>query len=131
MDARHRPAVSRSEAGTPGSRRSAHHLLLTNLGLRCSASESVNKVLLGNKADSSGSLVDKKVVSTELGQALADRFAMRFFETSAKNSINVEEAFYAIARDIKVRLMDGPTAGGPKGVKLGGVNQGAVRKACC
>ena len=101
------------------------------MGLRCSASESVNKVLLGNKADSSGSLVDKKVVSTELGQALADRFAMRFFETSAKNSINVEEAFYAIARDIKVRLMDGPTAGGPKGVKLGGVNQGAVRKACC
>ena len=87
--------------------------------------------MLGNKADSSGSLVDRKVVTTEQGQALADKFAMRFFETSAKNSINVEEAFYAIARDIKVRLMDGPTAGGPEGVKLGGVNQGAVRKACC
>ena len=91
--------------------------------------------MLGNKADSSGSLVDKKVVTTEQGQALADKFAMRFFETSAKNSINVEEAFYAIARDIKVRLMDGPTSGHasrpPEGVKLGGVNQGGVKKGCC
>ena len=91
--------------------------------------------MLGNKADSSGSLVDRKVVTTEQGQALADKFAMRFFETSAKNSINVEEAFYAIARDIKVRLMDGPTSGhasgAPEGVKLGGVNQGAVKKGCC
>ena len=94
------------------------------------ASESVNKVLLGNKADSSGSLVDKKVVSTEQGQALADKFGIRFFETSAKNSINVEEAFFAVARDIKVRLMDGPAPGASEGVKLGGASQGS-RKGCC
>ena len=97
------------------------------------ASESVNKVLLGNKADSSGSLVDKKVVTTERGQALADKFAIKFFETSAKNSINVEEAFYAIARDIKLRLMDnaGPGSGGA-GVNLAsGQNADTRKKGCC
>ena len=33
------------------------------------ASDSVNKVLLGNKADSSGPMVQKKVISTTRGQA--------------------------------------------------------------
>uniref|UniRef100_A0A7S0HGQ7 Uncharacterized protein n=1 Tax=Phaeocystis antarctica TaxID=33657 RepID=A0A7S0HGQ7_9EUKA len=97
------------------------------------ASESVNKVLLGNKADSSGGLVERKGVSTERGQALADKFSLRFFETSAKNSINVEEAFYAIARDIKARLMDGAAASATgEGVKLGGQREvSSGRRGCC
>ena len=49
--------------------------------------------------------------TTSTTQALAEQFSLRFFETSAKNSINVEEAFYAIARDIKRRLMDGAARG--------------------
>lgn len=66
------------------------------------AAEGVNKVLLGNKCD----LVEKKVVDTSRGQALADEYNIRFLETSAKNNINVEEAFFTIARDIKGRLID-------------------------
>jgi GTPase SAR1 family protein len=42
--------------------------------------ENVEAVLIGNKSD----LVDKKVIETEQGQALAKEFNMDFFETSAR-----------------------------------------------
>lgn len=104
------------------------------------ASESVNKVLLGNKADSSGPLVSKRVVATARGQALADQHGVRFFETSAKNSINIDEAFSTIARDIKERILDAGPNGGASGaagsgstVKLGrgGGDDAAQKKGCC
>jgi len=72
------------------------------------ATESVNKMLIGNKCD----MVDKKVVDTEKGKALADEYGIKFLETSAKNSINVEEAFITLAKDIKKRLIDTEPAGG-------------------
>mmetsp|Transcript_20454 Transcript_20454/g.47836 ORF Transcript_20454/g.47836 Transcript_20454/m.47836 type:complete len:210 (-) Transcript_20454:230-859(-) len=65
------------------------------------ASDSVNKVLIGNKCD----MVEKKKVDTARGQALADEFGVKFFETSAKNNIMVEQAFLTIARDVMKRLM--------------------------
>ncbi|EPS65216.1 hypothetical protein M569_09561, partial [Genlisea aurea] len=40
------------------------------------------------------------------GQALADEYGIKFFETSAKTNLNVEEVFFSIARDIKQRLSD-------------------------
>jgi len=66
------------------------------------ASENVNKILIGNKCD----LVDKKVVDSSRAKILADECQIRFLETSAKNSINVDEAFISLARDIKKRLID-------------------------
>jgi len=66
------------------------------------ATESVNKILIGNKCD----MVDKKVIDAERGKALADEFGIKFVETSAKNSINVEEAFITLAKAIKERLID-------------------------
>eukprot|EP01027_Heterolobosea_sp_BB2_P006111 GEZU01009266.1.p1 GENE.GEZU01009266.1~~GEZU01009266.1.p1 ORF type:complete len:216 (-),score=58.90 GEZU01009266.1:248-895(-) len=66
------------------------------------ATENVNKILLGNKCD----LVEKKMVDSSRGQQLADEYGIKFLETSAKNNINVEEAFFTIARDIKKRLID-------------------------
>lgn len=42
-------------------------------------------------------------VSRERGEALAIEYGIKFMETSAKASINVEEAFYTLARDIKAK----------------------------
>jgi Ras-related protein Rab-8A len=44
------------------------------------ASPQVEKLLIGNKCD----LLDKKVIETEQGMALAKEFGMAFFETSAR-----------------------------------------------
>lgn len=74
------------------------------------ATESVNKILIGNKCD----MVEKKVVDSARGKALADEYGIKFLETSAKNSINVEEAFITLAKDIKKRLIDNQDTTGGK-----------------
>ncbi|KAK1285446.1 Ras-related protein RABE1c [Acorus calamus] len=67
------------------------------------ASDNVNKILVGNKADMDES---KRAVPTSKGQALADEYGIQFFETSAKTNLNVEQVFFSIARDIKQRLAE-------------------------
>ena len=66
------------------------------------ATEGVNKILIGNKCD----WEEKRVVSTERGQQLADELGIPFLEVSAKSNINVEKAFYSLAADIKKRIID-------------------------
>ena len=66
------------------------------------ATEGVNKILIGNKCD----WEDRRVVSTERGQQLADELGIPFLEVSAKSNINVEKAFYSLAADIKKRIID-------------------------
>lgn len=83
------------------------------------ATESVNKMLIGNKCD----MVDKKVIDTERGQALADEYGIKFMETSAKNSINVDKAFITLAKDIKKRIIDNneaPVDQANSGINIGG-----------
>jgi len=70
------------------------------------AADNVDKILIGNKCD----MITEKVVETTRGQSLADEYGLKFFETSAKSNINVQQAFTAIASDIKRRLMDAPAA---------------------
>ncbi|XP_071741050.1 ras-related protein RABE1c-like [Rutidosis leptorrhynchoides] len=65
------------------------------------ASDNVNKILVGNKADMDES---KRAVPTAKGQALADEFGIKFFETNTKTNLNVEQVFFSIATDIKQRL---------------------------
>lgn len=52
----------------------------------------LDQVLVGNKCDMDES---KRAVPTSKGQALADEFGIRFFETSAKNNSNVDEVYSA------------------------------------
>ena len=67
------------------------------------ADAAVNIVLVGNKCD--GNVHGRsREVSREEGQALADEYGLKFFETSAKQNIGVEETFEAIARETKDRL---------------------------
>ncbi|XP_008303979.1 ras-related protein Rab-8B-like [Stegastes partitus] len=71
-------------------------------------------MVLGNKCD----MNDKRQVSKERGEKLAIDYGIKFLETSAKSSINVEEAFFTLARDIMSRqnrkLNDSNlSAGGP------------------
>lgn len=72
------------------------------------AADNVDKILVGNKCD----MISEKLVETTRGQALADEYNIKFFETSAKSNINVVEAFTVIASDIKRRLMDNPNSAG-------------------
>ncbi|AQK79560.1 Ras-related protein RABD1 [Zea mays] len=83
------------------------------------ASDNVCKLLVGNKCD----LVDSKVVDTEKAKActltegvygwvdvdFADSLGIPFIETSAKESINVEEAFLTMSSEIKKRMATQPT----------------------
>jgi len=95
------------------------------------ATESVNKMLIGNKCD----MVDKKVIETERGQALAEEYSIKFMETSAKNSINVDQAFINLAQDIKKRLIDSDNGGAgpaPKGdVKLDSEKKEGGKDCAC
>jgi len=64
------------------------------------ASADVEKMILGNKCD----MNEKRQVSRERGEQLANEYGIKFLETSAKASINVEEAFFTLARDIKSKM---------------------------
>ncbi|KAL6507971.1 Ras-related protein RABE1c [Orobanche gracilis] len=96
------------------------------------ASDNVNKILVGNKADMDES---KRAVPTSKGQALADEYGIKFFETSAKTNLNVEEVFFSIARDIKQRLAE--TDSKTEAIRItqadqtGGAAQAAQKSACC
>eukprot|EP00258_Populus_trichocarpa_P042364 XP_024458383.1 GTP-binding protein YPTM2 [Populus trichocarpa] len=86
------------------------------------------KLLVGNKSD----LTANKVVSYETAKAFADEIGIPFIETSAKNSTNVEQAFMAMATEIKNRMASQPAMNNarPPTVQIRGqpVNQNS---GCC
>jgi len=65
------------------------------------AGDNITRILVGNKCD----LESRRAVSTEEGQELADHYNVRFLETSAKDSINVDAAFMLMTREIKNRVV--------------------------
>merc|ERR1711957_684047 len=68
------------------------------------AADGVNKLLVGNKCD----LQSKRVVTYDEAKELADSLNIHFMETSAKNAHNVEDAFQAMAKNIKTRVVAQP-----------------------
>lgn len=93
------------------------------------ATDSVNKLLVGNKSD----LASKKVVSYDEAKELADSLGIAFLETSAKNAHNVEQSFHTMASHIKKRVAAQPSQNanrGPAGIPLPAPS-GAAGGACC
>eukprot|EP00249_Psilotum_nudum_P013169 c24192_g1_i1 orf=566-1171(-) len=91
------------------------------------ASDSVNKLLVGNKND----LTAKRVVDYQMGKAFANELGIPFLETSAKNATNVEQAFMTMAAEIKNRMANQPALNSkPATVQMKGqpIQQ---KNACC
>ena len=93
----------------------------------------MNKILIGNKCD----WEEKRAVSTERGQQLADELGIPFMVVSAKRYINVEMAFYSLAAEIKKRIIDtskSATGDANQGVNVadqsGGIGGGIGGKCC-
>ena len=68
------------------------------------APETALKILIANKCD----MGEKRVVSTEEGQKLADELDIQFYETSAKSGGSVENAFFKLVEDIRLRQTSRP-----------------------
>lgn len=96
------------------------------------ASEGVSKILVGNKCDND----EKRVITAEQGKALADELGLDYVETSAKSNTNVEQAFFALARDVKAKRGEDGTAPAASGAGSATVNVGAggaqkTNSGCC
>lgn len=75
-------------------------------------------ILVGNKCD----MEDERVVSYERGKQLADQLGLEFFETSAKENINVKAVFERLVDIICDKMSESldsdPTMVASKGTRL-------------
>jgi GTPase SAR1 family protein len=93
------------------------------------AAPDVCRILVGNKSD----LSEKRVVSVEEGQALANQYGVQFLETSARENANVEDSFLKMAATMQ-KKQSASLGGGsaPRPVPLG-INATPVKEkgGCC
>jgi Ras-related protein Rab-1A len=69
-------------------------------------SPTATKLLIGNKTDQE----HKRAISTQSGREFAESLGIDFIETSAKNTDNIDQAFYKLSSSIKSRMKVIPTA---------------------
>ena len=80
------------------------------------AKEGVLRILVGNKCD----LDSKRQVSFDNGKELADKYGIKFMETSAKETPNIDELFVSTTKIFMEK--QGNTGKGNKGkVTPGGI----------
>ena len=60
----------------------------------------VEKMIVGNKCD----MEDRRQIPKERGEGIAAENGIRFIETSAKDNINIEEAFTQLTQSILDKL---------------------------
>ena len=71
-------------------------------------------------------------MTTAEGESLAKEYNIHFFETSAKQDINVETAFITIATDVKDRMIvDGASVGSAAGAHKIVPGKPAEQKSKC
>lgn len=85
--------------------------------IKDNAPSDVNVLLVGNKCD----LLEKRQVTYEEAQALADSYKIQFYETSAKNNINIEEIFEKLAFEIKNKIGDSLDVMGSRSIYISDV----------
>jgi len=68
--------------------------------IQAHADKDISIVLVGNKMD-----LPNRVVEYAEGEKLADNYNVKFFETSAKDGTNIEEAFTLLAKDMRTKLI--------------------------
>ncbi|KAF8754171.1 Ras subfamily of RAS small GTPases [Rhizoctonia solani] len=84
-------------------------------------------VLVGTKAD----LAPDREVSRETMQALADKWSIPYYETSAKRNWGVSNVFEDIVRQMRSKGMDTPTSGsGSKGRTRKSKSAGTLDSRC-
>ena len=66
------------------------------------SNQNVVKLLIENKCD----LEDKRVISYEKGKDFAEQYNMKYIETSAKNNINVVDAFRTLGMELIISSKD-------------------------
>lgn len=94
------------------------------------AKPDIVKLLVGNKCD----LESQRQVTKEEGQELADSLNVKFIETSAKNSVNIDGAFMTLSQEIKniVQVDSGTSAKPRENRKLENKEQAKEKsKGCC
>jgi len=90
--------------------------------------KNVYKLLIGNKSD----LEDQRKVSKEEGKEFAEINGMEFFETSAKENYQVQDAFIQLTRDV-IKTKDKSLEKNEKNIKLniGNSNDIVIKKRRC
>ena len=91
------------------------------------ATEGVNRLLIGNKCDAE----DRKKVSFEEGNSYANQLGVKFLETSAKSSHNVEQAFVTMASEIKAKVASSTTKTATRGERLTQSKPIGKKGGCC
>ena len=89
----------------------------------------MSKILIGNKCD----LEDKRAVSIEDAQALAQEKGMQYLETSAAEEVNIDNAFRQMAKMILERTSKKPTHQVGDGLIKDLIQNGNAntKKKCC
>ena len=87
------------------------------------ANTDIDIILIGNKADL------PRQVPKEEAQALADKFGVRYYETSAKENENVAKAFEDLAEIAYRRVISTPQKNETK--KLEKIEGTEKKKGCC
>ncbi|XP_078372247.1 ras-related protein Rab-13-like [Oculina patagonica] len=93
--------------------------------IRENADKNVNKILIANKCD----LEEKRKITRERGEELAENLGIPYVEMSALASSNIDEAFITLAKDILSRVLQ---YGEERSAEFGGDKQGldASTKSC-
>ena len=78
--------------------------------IKKNAKKDISIILVGTNCD----LEDERIVTYQEGKDFATKNGMKFIEVSAKNNINVKEAFNILLEDILNNISDGNKVYKPK-----------------